>query len=102
MRTVQLSRSALVGTVANYWNVPEFPQDIYIALETCPGFGEGAGGVGCGSVVNALQDLEGGGFFDMVRIDELILNLPEREAGFCASHPWVFAEEVNGLGIEWV
>lgn len=115
MRTARLSKRELVQTVANYWNSPEFPENIYIALEDSVGVGESYGGVGCGSVVNALQDLEGGCFFDMARIDELILNLPDREpsgqgqgAGVTAEesgprddYPWVFAREVNGIGIEW-
>jgi hypothetical protein len=115
MRTVRLSKRELVETVANYWNSPEFPENIYIALENCVGVGEGSGGVGCGSVVNALQDLEGGGFFDMARIDELVLNIPDRkpgaqgdgagttggERGPREDYLWVFAREVNGIGIEW-
>ena len=106
MRTVQLSKSMMIGTVATYWNSLEFPDYIYIALETNMGFGESSGGVGCGDVVNALQDLEGGGFFEMARIDELILNLPTRDTlvseGSWSGYPWEFATKAGDIGIEWV
>ncbi len=117
MRTVQLSKTAIAGTVANYWHAPEVPDNIYIALENSIGFGEGPGGFGVGSVVNALFDLEGGFFFQMARIDELLLNIPNRdqvarelsgregdpgaERQYWLQYPWQFAEDVHGIRIVW-
>lgn len=116
MRTIQLSRDVVAGAVATYWRSPEFPENIYVALETSVGFGEGCGGVGCGSVVNALHDLESGHFFDMAGIDELILNVPSREVlasrlgvdpepirerAFWQEFPWEFAPVARGTRIDW-
>lgn len=122
MRTIRLSRNVVAGAVATYWQSPGFPDSIYVALETSVGFGEGCGGVGCGSVVNALHDLESGYFVDMARIDELVLNLPDpgtwgrrlaaepaggsgedagRDQAFWRRYPWEFADIVNGTRIEW-
>lgn len=115
MRTVRLSREVVAGAVATYWRSAAFPENIYVALETAVGFGEGCGGVGCGSVVNTSHDLESGFFFDMARIDELIVNVPDREAlasrlgdgdaaaerAFWREFPWEFAPAAHGTPIDW-
>lgn len=115
MRTIQLSRLAVAGAVATHWRSPGFPENIYVALETSVGFGEGCGGVGCGSIINAHHDLESGHFFDMARIDELVLNVPspdalarrlsaggqDAEQAFWRQFPWEFANAAHGARIEW-
>jgi hypothetical protein len=111
MLNARLSREGVARAVVTYWDATEFPESIYVALETAVGFGEGCGGVGCGSVVNAIHDLESGQFFDMARIDELVLNIPGREAldgrtpaecaAFWREYCWQFAQAVNGTRIDW-
>ena len=121
MSTVRLSRTVVAGAVITHWRATDFPENVYVALETAVGFGEGCGGVGCGSVVDALHDLESGYFFDMARIDELILNVPSRETlvsrlgaegaesaegaaaewAFWREFPWEFAQTAHGTPIEW-
>ncbi len=113
MDEVVLSRTGISGVVTGYWGKVEFPDHIYICLETCPGFGESNGGFGVGSVVNALTDLESGFFFPMARIDELILNIPDpsdvrpprgeaaRPGEFLSGYRWEFAESARGVPIRW-
>jgi len=124
MEEVTLSKQAIAGSVAQRWGSPDFPEHVFVSLERCVGFGEGCGGVGTGSIVNALTDLESGFFGAMVRIDELVLNIPGRDellrfftgsgdareplewsAGMrralAEGYAWRFAERVGSTRIRW-
>ncbi|MBE0616801.1 MAG: hypothetical protein IH608_02585 [Proteobacteria bacterium] len=119
-----MHKVSMIGVVAQYWASLEFPREIFVALEDCIGMPEGSGGIACGDVVNLLHDMEGGLFFNMAGISELLLNIPSRaeaagalerfkasregtksahelEMDYWLAYPWEFASEVNGSAIEW-
>ena len=124
MEEVTLSRRGISGTVVHWMGTPGFPSHIYISLENSIGFGEASGGVGVGSVIDPVAGMESGFFGKMVRIDELVLNIPDQqelrrffpqaggEGGAVEMNPsmkrqladnyeWVFAERVDGIHIRW-
>ncbi len=121
---VTLSKFAVASTVATYWGEPGFPNDIFIALEADVGFGAVSGGVAIGSVVNTLHDTEGGSFFTMACIDELVLNIPKpddalawlrqtgrlpegakpsrrQELEYLNQYRFLFAEQASDFLIDW-
>ena len=123
MAEVALSRREIAGTVVHQIGNPGFPTHIYISLENSVGFGEGPGGFGVGSVIDAISGLEAGFFGEMARIDELVLNIPDQQElrrffsqadgeavvemdpsmkrQLAENYEWVFAEFVNGARIRW-
>ena len=124
MEEVVLSKKGISGTVVHWIETPGFPSHVYISLEASVGFGEASGGVGVGSVIDPIAGLESGFFGVMVRIDELVLNIPDQRelrrffslAGgegdavemnpsmkrqLDENYEWVFAERVDGTRIRW-
>ncbi|MDA8333582.1 MAG: hypothetical protein M0Z41_01100 [Peptococcaceae bacterium] len=113
-----LSKGLIIETLLYHYGRTGFPGFIYIALEDC---------LACdkGSVVNMLYDNESSqAFIPLARIDELVLNIPNKEVfvQYCREkhgvtdyraagpetkdalwrgYDWQFAASVGEIRIEW-